>query len=235
MQSANPLETQDKTKSVLVIGRSERVLRKTVDLVRRNGRTAGATNDFENVLALFDAAALDIVVFGGMVPPTTKETLRTQLSEANPTITFVQGLAGIPGLIAAQVEAAIVPRRLEPGSIEYDRHNRTVTISLQSPEHVRLTAFWGTAFVPPDPESASEVIFDDTLEPGRHTVPLPRSVPTVASFLVVTAGEEVHPFEVGPMPPGTTMAVPLRVSTPGAGEGTDRPADRHSRIDAFTN
>jgi hypothetical protein len=208
MQSANPSEAQDKTKSVLVIGRSERVLRETVDLVCRNGRTAGATNDFENVLALFDVAALDIVVFGGMVPPATKGIIRSKLTEANPTITFGQGLAGIPGLIAAQVEAAAVPRRLEPGSITYDRHNRTVTLSLQSPEHVRLTSFWGTAFVPPDPESASEVIFVDTLEPGRYTVPLPPSVPTVASFVVVTAGTEVHTFEVGPMPRGTTLAIP---------------------------
>ena len=209
MQSANPSEAQDKTtKSVLIVGRSEKVLRDTVDLLWRNGRTAGATNDFDNVLALFDVASLDIVVFGGKVPPATKETLRTNLTEAKPTITFVQGFAGIPGLIAAQVEAAAVPRRLEPGSIEYDRHNRTVTISLQSPEHVRLTAFWGTAFVPPDPESTSEVIFEDTLEQGRHTVPLPPSVPTVASFVVVTAGNEVHPFEVGPMPGGTTIANP---------------------------
>jgi len=172
MQSANPADVEDTTKSVLVIGRSERTLRETVDLVCRNGRTAGATNDFDNVLALFDVASLDIVVFGGMVPPETKETLRTKLMGANPTITFVQGFAGIPGLIAAQVEAAAVPRRLEPGSITYDPDNRIVTISLQSPEHVRLTTFWGTAFVPPDPESASEVIFEATLEPGKHNLPV---------------------------------------------------------------
>src|SRR3954470_6040712 len=59
--------------NALVVGGSEKVLRETVHLVRQNGRAAGATNDFNNVLALFDGAALDIVVFGGMVPPATKE------------------------------------------------------------------------------------------------------------------------------------------------------------------
>jgi hypothetical protein len=79
------------TASVLVIGRSEKVLKEAVDLLRNNGRGAGATNDFDNVLTQSDIASLDIVVFGGMVPRETKEALRTNLAAANPTITFVQG------------------------------------------------------------------------------------------------------------------------------------------------
>ena len=191
--------------SVLVIGRSEKVLQETVELLRRTGHTAGATNDFEHVLALFDVASLAIVVFGGMVPPAIKEALRVQLAEANPTITFVQGLAGIPGLIAAQVEAATHALCLEPGSVTYDTDDRTVTISLPSPERVQVTAFWGTAFVPPDPESTSAVIFNDILDAGEHALPLPASVPTSASFVVVRVGTDVYPFVVGPMPTGTTL------------------------------
>jgi hypothetical protein len=199
-------QTSAPTASVLVIGRSERVLREAVDHIRSNGRAASATSDFGNVLTRFDPASLDVVVFGGMVPPEAKEALRTDLATANPTITFVQGLAGIPGLIAAQVEAALVPSRRPPESITYDRDRRAVTFSLRSAEDVRVIGFWHTAFVPPDPESTSEIILDATLDAGTHTVPLPASIPTAASFIVVHIGTDVHPFVVGPMPRGTTLA-----------------------------
>jgi hypothetical protein len=206
--SRSGYQTSTSTSSVLVIGRSEKVLREAVDLLRKNGRAAGATNDFDNVLAQFDIASLDIGVFGGMVPPETKETLRTNMAAANPTITFVQGLAGIPGLIAEQVEAALAPSRRHPESIKYNGDSRTITISLQSAENVRVIGFWHTAFVPPDPESTSETVFDGTMDAGAHTLPLPASIPTAASFIVVHVGTGVHPFVVGPMPRGTTMASP---------------------------
>lgn len=108
LEAADPAASwsAEPTPRVLVIGRSEKVLKATVDLLRQGGRAAGATNDFDNVLAAFDVASLDLVVFGGMVPPEKKEALRADLATANPTIAFVQGLAGIPGLIVAQVEAA---------------------------------------------------------------------------------------------------------------------------------
>jgi hypothetical protein len=209
IQSANPPRSQvPALTTVLVIGRSEKALNETVELLRHNGQAAGATNDFDNVLALFDVASLNTVVFGGMVPPETKKTLRADLATANPTITFIQGFAGIPGLIAAQFEAAAVPSVRDPGMITCDADSRTVTISLQAPEKVRVIGFWHTAFVPPDPESTSEIIFDGELNAGTHTVPIPASVPTAASFVVVHVGSDVHPFVLGPMPRGTTMASP---------------------------
>src|SRR5580693_5194811 len=91
---------------VLVIGRSENVLSEAVQILRGQGQAAGASNDFAGVMNLFDMTAVDIVVFGGMVPPDTKELLRQQISGRNPAMTFIQGLAGIAGLIAAQVQAA---------------------------------------------------------------------------------------------------------------------------------
>jgi hypothetical protein len=141
-----------------------------------------------------------------MVPPETKEDLRIDLAAANPTLIFIQGMAGIPGLIAAQVEAAAAPPPDAHASVTYDGDRRTVTITLKSPEDVRLTAFWGTAFVPPDPESTSQVIFEERMGAGTHVLDLPASVPTVASFVVVRAGTQVHPYLVGPMPHGTTAA-----------------------------
>ena len=210
IQPANPSgsQTSASAPSVLVIGRSEKVLTETVELLHHNGRAAGATNDFDSVLTQYDIASLDIVGFGGMVAPETKEALRANLAAANPTVTFVQGFAGIPGLIAEQVQAALAPSRRPPETIKYNRDSRTVTISLQSPENVRVIGFWHIAFVPPDPKSTSEIIFDATLGAGTHTIPLPASVPSAASFIAVHIGTDVHPFVVGPMPRGTTMASP---------------------------
>jgi hypothetical protein len=195
--------------SVLVIGRSEKVIREAVDLLRQSGRVAGATNDFDNVPDLFDPAALDIVVFGGMVPPARKEELRQELSAANPAIAFLQGLAGIPGLIVEQVEGVGGPWHLGPEAVDYRSEDRTLTVSLAAAQPVRVTAYWHTAFVPPDPESTSQVILDEALGAGVHTVPVPDFVPTSASFLAVHVGEDVHVITVGPMPRGTTRATDI--------------------------
>jgi hypothetical protein len=205
IRSGDAVEASGTTRA-LVIGRSEKVLAEAVEILRRRGHAAGATNEFDDVLELFDAAALDVVIFGGMVAPRKKEELRTGLAEANPALTFVQGMAGIPGLIADQVEAAVAPGGPSGASVEYDRDDRVVRIDLPAGARAVVTGYWGTAFVPPDPESDSEVVLDRRLDAGSHTVALPAHIPSVASFVVVCLGEEVHPFEVGAMPRGTTMA-----------------------------
>lgn len=74
-----------------------------------------------------------------------------------------------------------------------------------------MIAYWGTAFIPPDPESTSRAILEGTVEEGVHTVSLPAFVPDVASFVVVHVETDVHAFVVGPMPRGTTMAGPPRI------------------------
>jgi hypothetical protein len=203
----------------LVVGRSEKVLAETVEVLRQRGHVAGATNDFENVLTLFDPTALDLVIFGGMVAPRKKEELRAGLTGANPALTFVQGMAGIPGLIADQVEAAVAPGAPDGGSVDYHRDDRVVKIGLPAGKRALVTGYWGTAFVPPDPESTSEVVFDAWLDAGSHTVALPDHIPTVASFVVVRLGEEIHPFEVGPMPRGTTALDAAPVIPRSAREG----------------
>ena len=56
------------------------------------------------MLTEYDTTDLNVVVLGGMVPPDAKQYLKNEISKVNDHVTFVQGLAGIPGLIAAQVE-----------------------------------------------------------------------------------------------------------------------------------
>jgi hypothetical protein len=193
---------------VLVIGRSENVLSETVQILRLVGHAAGASNDFTSVMDQFDMAAVDIVVFGGMVPPDTKELLREQISGRNPAMTFVQGFAGIPGVIVAQVQATLTgDASAQTGlAVTYDPRTRTVDLHLNKPEIVQVVAWWATSFIPPEPRSTSLVVLDAWLPAGQHAVALPGEVPPQASFVTVAAGDAVQALIVGPMPAGTTMA-----------------------------
>jgi len=192
---------------ILVIGRSESVLSEAVTILREKGHAAGATNEFDRALDLFDAGQLDLVVFGGMVPPDTRDRLREQISARNPAVAFVQGYAGIPGLIAAQAEAALSEGTTGPAtSVSYDAPSRSIGLSLDRPQDVTVTAWWHTSFVPPEPKSTSRVILDEELPAGAHTIAIPDEVPAQASFATVSIGPSVHAFIVGPMPNGTTLA-----------------------------
>jgi hypothetical protein len=202
---------------VLIIGRSENVLSEAVQILRLIGYAAGASNDFAGVMDRFDMTAVDLVVFGGMVPPGTKELLREQISDRNPAMTFVQGFAGIAGVVAAQVRAALTEgTSAEAGlAATYNPETRTVDLHLDTPQDVQVVAWWGTSFTPPEPKSTSQVLLDALLPAGGHTVTLPREVPAQASFVTVAAGDAVQALIVGPMPAGLTMA---SLPQPPAGE-----------------
>jgi len=192
---------------ILVIGRSESVLSELVTILREKGYAAGATNEFDRTLNRFDAGQLDLVVFGGMVPPDTQDHLREQILARNPAVAFVQGYAGIPGLIAAQAEAALGDGTTGPAaSVTYDARSRSIGISLDRPQHVTVVAWWHTSFVPPEPKSTSRVILDEELPAGPHTIAIPDEIPAQASFATVSIGPSAHAFIIGPMPAGTTMA-----------------------------
>jgi hypothetical protein len=182
---------------VLVVGRSPSVLLAAAGILRAKGYSADVSNQYEKVLDDYDVTALDVLVFGGMVPADTKERLRREISALNPGVTFVQGLAGMPGLIAAQVDEATKPLEAE---LEYDTTDRTFKLRLDAPAAVTVEAWWGTSFVPPEPKSTSLVIFDGRLGAGDHSIPLPADVPSEASFAGVTADSATRVYTVGPMP-----------------------------------
>lgn len=197
---------------VLIVGRSPSVLVEAVELLRTKGYSADATNQFDRVLDDYDVTDLGILVFGGMVPPDTKQYLRQEVSRRNPRVTFVQGLAGIAGLIAAQVEAIAsgdVPDSVE---IVYDAAGRTVQLTLRKPGHVTVKAFWATSFLPPEPTSTAVQIFDADLTTGFHIIALPGHVPYEASFAAVTVDDVVRVFTVGAMPAAVLRMVPTSAS-----------------------
>ena len=175
---------------ILVIGRSENVLSEAVTILRDKGYAAGATNEFDRTLDL-------------------------QISTRNPAMVFVQGYAGIPGLIAEQAAAALSDGTTGPGaSVTYDARSRSIGISLGGPQRVTVIAWWATSFVPPEPKSTSLIILDEELPTGSHTIAIPDEVPARASFATVSIGPSVQAFVVGPMPAGTTLARLAGVEVP---------------------
>ena len=100
------MTTDNAQHSVLLIGKSQLVLDESVAGLRDLGYKAEATNDFTDITGRFAVKEVDLVVFGGQVPPDRKTELREEIGATNPRVIFVQGLAGIPGLIIKQVEGA---------------------------------------------------------------------------------------------------------------------------------
>ncbi|WP_040802448.1 hypothetical protein [Nocardia concava] len=191
---------------VLIVGRSPSVLLEAVEILRGRGYDANATNQFDDVLDDYDVTAIDVLTFGGMVPADTKQYLREEVTKLNPAVTVVQGLAGMAGLIAAQVEA--VTAIDTQAEVAYDSTKRSVLITLTRAAHVTVETWWGTSFQPPEPKSASAVVFDGELEPGHHTIAMPDDLPSVASFAAARIDDAVHVFTVGAMPAAVTQLAP---------------------------
>jgi hypothetical protein len=192
---------------ILVIGRSPGVILDAAGILRSKGFHADATNQFDQVLTEYDTANIDVVVFGGMVPPDAKQHLTEQISKVNGHVAFVQGLAGIAGLIAAQVEGA-TSGAADGNGVVYDPAKRTVRLTLHEPAQVVVEAWWATSFTPPEPASTSMRVIDSRLDQGECVIPLPAAIPPVASFVTVSVGRTVHAFTVGAMPEAVRRMVP---------------------------
>jgi hypothetical protein len=203
-------------KRILVIGRSPSVLADTVEILRSKGYSADATNQFDRVLDDYDAEDIDIVTFGGMVPAATKQHLRQAIGERNPHVTFVQGLAGIAGLIVSQVESVITAGEPDDDHVVYDSEQRSVHLTLRKAARVTVEAWWATSFTPPEPRSSSMQVLGAEFGEGSHSIALPAAVPSVASFIAVTVGSAVHTFTVGAMPQSVMSMVPAGGSSDGA-------------------
>jgi hypothetical protein len=191
------MTTDNVARSVLLIGKSQLVLDDAVAGLRDLGYRADATNDFADISGRFDARRLDLIVFGGQVPPDRKAELTQEIAAINPQITFVQGLAGIPGLIINQVQGAFASDHQDPTEEPaYAPGERSIRLTLASPANVTVTAWWQTSFVPPDPKSDSLVLIDDRLAGGDYTVPLPDHMPPNAAFATVKIDAAIYTFSV---------------------------------------
>jgi hypothetical protein len=191
------MTTGEAQRSVLLIGKSQRVLDESVAGLRDLGYTAAATNEFADVAARFDVEEIDLVVFGGQVPPDCKAELREAIGAANPRVIFVQGLAGIPGLIVNQVQEAFTANQRDPARAPtYTPDDRSIRLTLAGPADVKVTLWWQTSFVPPDPMSDSLLLVNDRLASGDHAIPVPDHIPPKAAFATVRLDEAFYAFSI---------------------------------------
>jgi hypothetical protein len=192
------MPTTDTDPKVLVIGRSQAVLGATVDLLRDRGYAAQATSNFEAITDQADPRTLELVVFGGQVAPAKKAEMREEISAVNHTVKFLQGLSGIPGLIADQVADALAGEQLIPGQApSYEAATKTIALSLYTSLEVMVTAYWITELIPPDPKSDSLVLHDGPLPAGDHAFEIPDAVSLdTAAFATVRAGAAIWSFRL---------------------------------------
>jgi hypothetical protein len=69
-------------------------------------------------------------------------------------------------------------------------------VPLTGPADVKVTIWWQTAFVPPDPRSDSLLLLDDRLPAGDHAFRLPDLVPRTAAFATVKIRAAVYAFSI---------------------------------------
>jgi hypothetical protein len=192
------ITTENTQRSVLVIGKSQVVLDETVAGLRDLGYKAEATNNFLNDIAgRFDPKAIDLVVFGGQVPPDRKDQLKEEISAINTQIIFVQGLAGIPGLIINQIRGAFASEHQHPTQAPtHSPEDRSIRLKLADTASVAVTVWWQTSFVPPDPKSTSQELLDSRLASGDHAIPIPDHVPPKAAFATVKIDAAIYSFSI---------------------------------------
>jgi hypothetical protein len=191
------MTTDNAQRSVLLIGKSQLVLDESVAGLRDLGYRAEATNDFSDITGRFDVKAMDLVVFGGQVPADRKAELREEFAAINPAVIFVQGLAGIPGLIINQVRGAFAAGQQDTThAATYAPDERSIRLTLSGPADVTVTVWWQTAFVPPDPKSDSLLLLSDTLAGGDHAIPVPDHVPPKAAFATVEIDAAIYAFSI---------------------------------------
>lgn len=185
-----------RTKRVLIVGRSAPVLLDAVAILRERGYAANASNQVDRILNDYDMREVDLVIFGGMVPPEKKGALQAEIRGLNTGVSFRQGLGGIAPLLAAQVKEFF--GGAAPG-VEYDTEERVVRVTLAEAARVVVEGLWAT-FVPPEPVPQSAVASDGVLAPGVHDIAIPDEVPVQGSYATVRVAERVSAFQIGETP-----------------------------------
>lgn len=184
-------------RSVLVIGKSRLVLDEAVAGLRDLGYEAEATNDFSDIMGRFDFSEIDLVVFGGKVPPDLRAELTERISRVNPRAILIGGLSGIAGLIINQVQGEFAAVDRAPTQVPtYTPESRTIELILPEPADVKVTLWWRIPSAGPDPASDSLVVIDGRLSGGRHPFAVPGHIPARVAFASVQVDDIVHNFSI---------------------------------------
>lgn len=188
-----------KPSNILIIGKSPAALQEMAALLHAKGYAVTTTNEFNDVPDRFNLGDFDLITMGGRVPPETKAAITKAATARKPSMLFVQGMAAIPGLVVNQIEGELTAANRKPNETPtFDIAARTLTLSLQNPAQVIVTAWWQTTFVPPNPGSNSRILCNETLASGPHTVPIPTDIPEQSSFVSVKIGDALYCLKLEP-------------------------------------
>jgi hypothetical protein len=78
----------------------------------------------------------------------------------------------------------------------YTPDDRSIRLTLPGPADVKVTVWWQTSFVPPDPKSDSLLLVDEQLAGGDHAIPVPDHVPPNAAFATVEIDAATYAFSI---------------------------------------
>lgn len=191
------MTTENTDRSVLILGRSQLVIDDAVAGLDELGYTAQATNDFADITGRYDVEHIDVVVFGGQVPAGREAELKQEIGAINPQCIFVEGMAGIPGLIVNQIQSAFAAEHQDPTQAPtYTPDERTIRLTVAEPHDVKVTLWWTTSTVPPDPKSDSVILLEDLLAAGDHTIPVPDHIPRKRAYATVQIDAAIHAFSI---------------------------------------
>jgi hypothetical protein len=184
-------------KHILILGKSPLVLQTASSLLQERGYEVETSDNFDDVAARFDLKQVDLITTGGQVPVEKRAEIREIGRELNSDMLFVQGLAGIPGLIVEQIEGEFNKKYQEDQQVpNYDAATRTIKLLLKKQAAVKVTGWWQTTFVPPNPGSDSQILTDEHMSPGEQSISVPASVPEKASFATVQIDHAIYNFSL---------------------------------------
>jgi hypothetical protein len=213
-----PGRTPDPADQMMLHDEVRQALSVLVDRLSPAERTSFILHDifgspFDAVAALvgqtpaFDVTQIDLVSLGGLVPPDRKAELKAQIDAINPRVIVIDSLAGIPGLIAGQVQEAFTAGLKDPAQTpSYMPADRSIRLTLADPAAVKVTVWWRVSLIPPDPKSDTLVLLDARLPSGEHAISVPVHIPPQAAtprgprpaawFASVQAGPAIYNFGI---------------------------------------
>ncbi len=184
-------------KHILIIGKSPAVLESAAASLRAHGHEVVITDDFDKIAERFDLRQIDLITTGGQVPVDTRAQIRRDAKKLKSDMLFVQGLAGIPGLIVQQIEGEFAAEHRDTEHPPmYVASPRSIKLFLKNAADVQIACWWQTTFTPPNPGSDSRVLIDKRLPAGEHSVPLPADIPKQASFATVQVDKAIYSFSL---------------------------------------
>jgi hypothetical protein len=154
---------------VLMVGKDDKVMAKMATDMGSDF-TVSHTQDVEQALADPAAPDVDVVVLGRALSDDNREALRRRFARGGHQPAIVNSLGPLGELVAAQVRGAYAEQRGEPSSVAGVSAS-ALTLDVTGPTAVTVTLFR----VAPLFRLTTTELFAGTLDPGQHTVAVPRA------------------------------------------------------------